>query len=144
MKTKLRSFLIMFVLLLVPIVLLETVLYYGAMWANRTTSNIQIKEHVVGQADQLIREIQSVVSDVMFLSENEEIMAFLDSGSASQRETLANEYLAFSYHKAVYDQIREHMGAQDAALADVLKECVDHFEYKTISQLIQRKQEGLQ
>ena len=106
MNIRLKPFFIIFVLLLVPIVLLEAVLYYGEMWANRTTSEIQIRGHVAGQADQLAREIQSVVSDVMFLSENEEIMAFLDHGGDSQRKTLAKEYLTFSSHKGCYDQIR--------------------------------------
>ncbi|MCP4196335.1 MAG: hypothetical protein GY762_04215 [Proteobacteria bacterium] len=104
MNIRLKPFLIIFVLLLVSIVLLEAVLYYGEMWANRTTSEIQIKEHVAGQADQLAREIQSVVSDVMFLSENEEIMAFLDHGGASRRETLAKEYLVGKYR---FDIIQE-------------------------------------
>jgi len=49
MNIQLKPFLIIFVLLLVPIVLLEAVLYYGEMWANRTTSEIQIRGHVAGE-----------------------------------------------------------------------------------------------
>ncbi|MCP4103289.1 MAG: hypothetical protein GY750_17990 [Lentisphaerae bacterium] len=53
MNIRLKPFFIIFVLLLVPIVLLEAVLYYGEMWANRTTSEIQIKEHIAALADAL-------------------------------------------------------------------------------------------
>ncbi len=106
MKTKLKSFIIIFLLLGLPIVLIEAVLYYGKMWANRTTSDIQIRERVARQADQITKDIQSVVSDLMFLSEQEEIISFLNNGGISQQESLAKEYLIFSSNKDFYDQIR--------------------------------------
>ncbi len=106
MKTKLKSYFTFLLLLGLPIVLIEAALYYGEIWASRTTSEIRNRESVAGLACRITRDIQSIVSDLMFLTEQEDIISFLDNGGTSQRETLAKEYLAFSSNKGFYDQIR--------------------------------------
>ena len=46
LKTKLKSFLIFFLLLGLPIVVIEAALYYGEIWTDGTTLEIRIKERV--------------------------------------------------------------------------------------------------
>ena len=48
----------------------------------------------------------SVISDLMFLSKNDEIEKLLDTSSARARRALEEDLLLFSFKKGIYDQIR--------------------------------------
>jgi PAS domain S-box-containing protein len=48
----------------------------------------------------------SVISDLMFLSKNDELENLLNTGSAAARSALEENLLLFSFKKGIYDQIR--------------------------------------
>lgn len=54
----------------------------------------------------IANDFQSVVSDLMILSENQELRAFLKNGRAVHQRKLSEEFLLFSKRKGLYDQIR--------------------------------------
>jgi len=69
-----------------------------------------IEADVSNDIDHLVRiisdEFQLVVSDLMFLSEQNELQEMLLSGAAERLDAQATEYLSFSARKGIYDQIR--------------------------------------
>jgi hypothetical protein len=50
--------------------------------------------------------VQDVAVDLVYLSQQASLIDFLDSGSASAREEVASDFLAFSRVKRLYDQVR--------------------------------------
>lgn len=48
----------------------------------------------------------SVLSDLMFLAEKDDLKNFMSSPTGSILNSINNEYLSFSTHKKIYDQIR--------------------------------------
>lgn len=54
----------------------------------------------------IAQDFQLLVSDLMFLSEQNELQEMLGSGEAVWQDSLATEYLSFSTRKRLYDQIR--------------------------------------
>jgi PAS domain S-box-containing protein len=65
------------------------------------------QQHVIQLADAAIhREMDSVLSDVRYLSEHTTLRNYLIEGSRSNRLALAREYLGHARQKRAYDQIR--------------------------------------
>jgi len=52
------------------------------------------------------KNLEVVVSDLLFLSQQNELLNMLDTGDISLRKPIAREYLQFSHKKKIYDQIR--------------------------------------
>ena len=57
------------------------------------------------QRETIARNFQSIISDVMILSQSESLRKILDGHEGSKNE-LANEFFAFSERKRCYDQLR--------------------------------------
>lgn len=51
-------------------------------------------------------ELSSVFADLQFLVDSPALQGFLASGDEATRDGAAMEFLAFSFHQAIYDQIR--------------------------------------
>jgi PAS domain S-box-containing protein len=63
--------------------------------------------HIVElQRETIAADLDSVTSDLMFLSKNNELQELLDIGSPGARSALAYELSIFSYQKGIYDQVR--------------------------------------
>lgn len=101
-----KRFILTTLLLLSPIFAISTAIYYNEIRNNKTVLEIQAVESLKGQTEQIINEFTYIVSDLMFLAEQNELQAFLNNSSAHQRENLAKEYLLFSARKRLYYQIR--------------------------------------
>ena len=54
----------------------------------------------------IARDIVSILSDLMFLGESEEIFTFLETQTSEARQDVEKEYRSFSKRKGIYDQIR--------------------------------------
>ncbi|WP_407888563.1 ATP-binding protein [Scytonema sp. NUACC26] len=80
-------------------------LYYGKIRAERTAMKISELRKVKMQARVIVGNFNLVVSDLMVLSEQIELQEVLE-GVSEQSSTLAEEFLSFSQHKKLYDQIR--------------------------------------
>ena len=82
------------------------VFYYAEVRSKRAIIETGTHHTVESQMEMIEREFRSIVSDLMFLSEQNELLQMLESGEASWREALAVEYLSFSARRGIYDQIR--------------------------------------
>ncbi len=101
-----KRFLIIFLPLVILLGSILVVFYYQQAKNERTIIETEEVQHVSHQMDIVINDLQSIVSDLMFLSEQNELQEMLDSGEAGVRKALAKEWLSFSTHKGLYDQIR--------------------------------------
>ena len=103
---KLKRFLITFLLLLLPFLLIAIVIYYQEVTINKKILEIQAIENLNGQNEQIVNEFNYIVSDLMFLSEQYELQQLLENDSIPQRRILENGYHLFASRKKMYEQIR--------------------------------------
>ena len=82
------------------------VFYYAEVRSERAIIETGVHHTVESRIEMIEREFKSIVSDLMFLSEQNELLQMFESGEASWREALAVEYLSFSARRGIYDQIR--------------------------------------
>ncbi|MCK5522515.1 MAG: PAS domain-containing protein [Thiomargarita sp.] len=101
----LKRFLTTSLLLLLPIFAIGITIYYQSMINNRTFLEIQSVASLKGQNEQIINEFTHIVSDLMFLAEQQQLKTFLEKGG-EHWQILAEEYRKFSALKKLYDQIR--------------------------------------
>ncbi len=101
-----KRFLIIFLPLVILLGGILAVFYYQQVKNERTIIETGEVQHVSHQMDIVINDLQSIVSDLMFLSEQNELQEMLDSGEAGVRKALTEEWLSFSTYKGLYDQIR--------------------------------------
>jgi signal transduction histidine kinase len=88
-------------------------LYYQDL-ANEQSLFEQAGTHVADLHANIIgRELSAVESDLLYLANQAVLRDFLSGGKAN-KQTLQDEYLLFSRHKAIYDQIRylDHGGQE--------------------------------
>lgn len=65
------------------------------------------KERVIRLAAEIIhQEMESALSDLRFLAQNNEIRAFLAGDTLASRQALAREFEGFARQKRLYDQVR--------------------------------------
>ncbi|KYC43427.1 hypothetical protein WA1_11355 [Scytonema hofmannii PCC 7110] len=100
-----KKFLIVFLPLSALLALVLGGLYYGKIRAEKTAMKISEIRKVKMQAKVIVGNFNLVVSDLMVLSEQIELQEILE-GAKEQSSTLAEEFLSFSQHKKLYDQIR--------------------------------------
>ncbi len=63
--------------------------------------------HIVEiQTEMIVKTFESIVSDLMFLSEHHVLQKMLTTGALEDQQIVAEEYLSFSMKKKIYDQIR--------------------------------------
>lgn len=95
-----------YLLLLLPVITIVIVIYYAEVKTNKISLEIQATDNLQGQFQLVLNEFQYIISDLLFLSEHNEIKALLNSNSIQTRQNLAKEYLAIVTHKKIYDQAR--------------------------------------
>lgn len=101
-----KRFLIIFLPLVILLGGILAVFCYQQVKNERTIIESEEVQHVSHQMDIIINDLQLIVSDLMFLSEQNELREMLDSGEAGVPQALAEEWLSFFTHKGLYDQIR--------------------------------------
>ncbi len=83
------------------------VLYYQAEDRHLRNLAQAQQERVLRLASQTIRqEMQAVLSDLRYLSQNTSLKAYVENPGRAQYLDLANDYLGLARQKQVYDQIR--------------------------------------
>ncbi len=101
-----RRFLVIFLPLAAILAGILYTFYYMEVKKDRAIIETGVHHTVESRIEMIEREFQLVVSDLMFLSEQNELLGMLESGEAGWREALAAEYLSFSARKGIYDQVR--------------------------------------
>ncbi|MDJ0556870.1 MAG: AAA family ATPase [Microcoleaceae cyanobacterium MO_207.B10] len=105
-STTIVRFLSTFLLLITPIAVVIGIIYVQEEKQAKTLLEIQATNSLKGQTNQITREFQLIVSDLRFLAEMNELKLYFEQENSQGRESLAREYLSFSTHKQIYDQIR--------------------------------------
>ncbi|MFV9646789.1 MAG: sensor histidine kinase, partial [Desulfobacterales bacterium] len=101
-----KHFLIIFLSLVVLIGGITMLVYYTEVNSDKSISEAR-EANIVSLLMQVITsDFKSVVSDLMILSEKNELRTMLESGEVAHRRALAEEFLSYSKRKGLYDQIR--------------------------------------
>ena len=109
-RTELQSIARRFLIIFVPLALILTIIF--ALFYNTASNNhkellkTQALDEAHSMAEAMKTQSQLVLSDLMFLSEQNELQQALDTAETINWEYLASEYLSFSVRKQIYDQIR--------------------------------------
>jgi two-component sensor histidine kinase len=101
-----NRFLVVFLPLMFLIIVVTAMVYHTETVSKKTIVRASENNIVSLQMQIIASDFQSVVSDLMILSENHELKAFLESGEAMHRSILGKEFLILSKQKGLYDQIR--------------------------------------
>jgi signal transduction histidine kinase len=100
-----KKFLIIFLPLSALLAAVLGGLYYEKIRAERTAIKVSELRKVKMQAKVIVGNFNLVVSDLMVLSEQIELQEILQARN-DRSSRLAEEFLSFSKHKKLYDQIR--------------------------------------
>lgn len=106
MIQKTIRFVTTFLLLITPIAVVTGIIYAQQAKQAKTVLQIQASNSLKGQTDQITREFQLIVSDLIFLTKLNELQLYIQLENPAYRDELAREYLSFSAAKKMYDQIR--------------------------------------
>lgn len=105
-----RAILRRFVLLVLPLAVLlggvAAAHYYGNLRLEQVTQESSESLNVELARRTVLNDLRTVISDLSFLSQLNEMHALLDRPSESLSNAVAQEFLAFSQQKRLYDQIR--------------------------------------
>jgi tetratricopeptide (TPR) repeat protein len=82
-KKKLKHFLVTALLLIIPIFIIGGVIYYDELSDAKMIFEIQAIDSLKGQAEQIIDEFTYIVSDLLFLAEQNELQIFLEAIQAA-------------------------------------------------------------
>jgi len=93
-------------LLITPITVVTGIIYAQQAKQAKTVLEIQASNSVKSQTDQITREFQLIVSDLIFLTKLNELQLYIKLENSQYRDELAREFLNFSASKKMYDQIR--------------------------------------
>ncbi|RLF44354.1 MAG: hypothetical protein DRN29_08610 [Thermoplasmata archaeon] len=101
-----KRFLMLFSPMVILIGVITMAIYYSEV--QRDKEIIESKEmHNMDMLTKMIGdEFQVIVSDLMILSECNELQTFLEKPNDFYKESLAREFLLFSEGRGIYDQIR--------------------------------------
>jgi PAS domain S-box-containing protein len=102
----LKRFLTNALFFLLPAFIIGIVIYHQELNREKTVLEIQAIESLQGQNEQILNEFNYIVSDLMFLAEQHELLRLFDKATQEQRLMLATEYRLFAAKKKLYDQIR--------------------------------------
>ncbi|MEE9611701.1 MAG: cache domain-containing protein, partial [Desulfatiglandales bacterium] len=109
-QTELQLIAKRFFIIFIPLVLIVSIVFI--LFYNTESNNYKelMKKEAVNEMNHLDTamktQFQLVLSDLMFLSEQNELQQALDTAETMNWEDLASEYLSFSARKQIYDQIR--------------------------------------
>lgn len=101
-----KRFLLIFVPLFIIMITMTVAAYRFETKSRISTARANENNHMSLLMQTIANDFKSVVSDLMILSENRELRAFLENGKAVHQRKLAEEFLLFSKRKGLYDQIR--------------------------------------
>jgi PAS domain S-box-containing protein len=105
-RKKSLRFLHNFLFLITPIALVTGMIYSQEVKQAKSLLEIQATHSLKGQTEPITKEFQSIISDLRFLADLNELNLYLEPENAYKTEALAHEYMSFSTHKQIYDQIR--------------------------------------
>jgi len=101
-----KRFMIIFLPLIVLISGITMLVYYTEIKSAKSINEAH-ESNIISLTEQVITsDFESVVSDLMILSEMNELRKMLESGEAANRKALTEEFLSYSKRKGLYDQIR--------------------------------------
>ncbi len=112
--TAAKRFLTIFLPLAGLVVGVTMIIYHSEVRSERVILETN-QANKVDQLSKIIgRDLDAVVSDLMIISAHRELIEMLESGKVGHRRALAQEFLTFSKHKRLYDQIRflDEMGME--------------------------------
>ncbi len=99
-----------FFIIFIPLVLILSIVFFLFYNAESNNSKELMKKEGTNEINHLVEamniEFRVIFSDLMFLSEQNELQQALDTAETINWEDLASEYLSFSARKQTYDQIR--------------------------------------
>ncbi len=99
-----------FLIIFVPLVLILSIILFLFYNAESNNHKELVKNEASAEINHMTAamktQFQLVLSDLMFLSEQNELQQALDTNETINWENLATEYLSFSARKQIYDQIR--------------------------------------
>lgn len=81
-------------------------LYRAELSASRSVVAASERDMVEIARQRVAGALATVISDIRYLSEQPALRRWLATNDPAARRNLAAEYLAFSTHKAIYDQVR--------------------------------------
>ncbi len=102
----LKRCLIIFLPLAALLLGILTPLYYTQVKTDRLLMETRGVHKVDYLMEITVRRLKSIVSDLMFLSEQNELHEMFESGEARRRKAVSEEYHSFIAKKKIYDQIR--------------------------------------
>lgn len=99
-----------FPLVFVPLATVSLLVAAG-MYAYQASTDQAIldldqRDHVKLQSEMIAADFRSVSADLLILARGRALRSLLDEPGSRAREKLADEFLSFLSHKAVYDQVR--------------------------------------
>jgi len=99
-----------FLTIFLPVVVLLSVIATAAyrMESARRIEKLEASERSIVEVEfrTLANDFRMILSDLRLVSSLPHLKEFLDTGTRSSREFLAQDYLAFSAAKRIYDQVR--------------------------------------
>ncbi len=99
-----------FSIIFVPLVLILSIVFFLFYNTESNDHKELLKVEALSETNHMIgameTQFQLVLSDLMFLSEQNELQRALETNETINWEYLATEYLSFSERKRIYDQIR--------------------------------------
>ena len=105
-KTFVKFFAIIFLALFITSTTAFT-LFYRYNKKQNLLSIIDNEEKLINlQKEEFIFNLNSVISDLLFLSQQNELISLLENDTEENRNEIALEYLNLSKNKQIYDQIR--------------------------------------
>jgi len=105
-----------FLLFFLPLVLITTAISMNLYYTNveEDQQRLQSKQlsMITYQKESVEQAMNAFMSELMVLSSHHILKVWLATGDANQLKVLADEFLAFSEHKGIYDQARllDHNG----------------------------------
>jgi PAS domain S-box-containing protein len=101
----LKQFLLVFLPFAILLCALLTILYYTGIRHERAVLEAEEKSHIRLGHELITNDFKSVMSDLLFLTKQHELIQFLEQGEEFNLNALKQSYLLFSEQKGVYDQV---------------------------------------
>jgi diguanylate cyclase (GGDEF)-like protein/PAS domain S-box-containing protein len=105
-RTFLNNFLKVFLPLTLVLFLIALVYFVTQTRSHRAALEVEQTGLVEYQHKLISSELDSIIGDLLFLADHNELQDYLDSPDAALKTAVANEYLLFAARKGIYDQVR--------------------------------------
>ena len=102
----LKNFFKVFFPIALVLILIGLITYFTQTRSSRAVLEGELTSTVDLQHKLISGEFDSIVGDLLFLADHNELQAYLDSPDAELKTAVANEYLLFAARKGIYDQVR--------------------------------------